>query len=73
MKKTNPVVKFGALLRQMREGAGWTQEDLAGELNADRAWVSQLERGLKNPSLITMIKLADVFSVKVTFADSELN
>jgi transcriptional regulator with XRE-family HTH domain len=68
IRKADPVKKFGKLLRQLRETNSWTQEDLAAELSVDRAYVSQLERGIQNPSLLTMIKIADVFSVEVSFA-----
>ena len=66
------VKKFGDLLRQLREEKGWTQEDLGAELGTDRAYVSQLERVAKNPSLLSMVKLADVLQVEVTFAGVKL-
>jgi transcriptional regulator with XRE-family HTH domain len=72
IRSESPVKKFGKVLRQLREAKDWTQEDLAGELNVDRAYVSQLERGVKNPSLKTMAKLAKVFSVQIVFADAVL-
>lgn len=72
MKRLDPVKKFGSILRQLREDNNWTQEDLAAELECDRAYVSQLERGLKNPSLQTMVKLARVLSVNVKFAEQIL-
>ena len=71
-KIENSLKKFGQTLRQLREDVNWTQEDLAGELNVDRAYVSQLERGLQNPSLKTMIRLANVFSAQVIFAGVDL-
>ncbi len=71
-KIENTVKKFGQVLRQLREDNNWTQEDIAGELNVDRAYISQLERGIKNPSLKTMAKLAKVLSVQVSFANINL-
>jgi DNA-binding XRE family transcriptional regulator len=71
-KIEHTVKKFGQLLRKLRESNNWTQEDLAGELGVDRAYISQLERGVKNPSLITMTKLANVLAVKVSFAGVDL-
>lgn len=72
-KKLDPADRFGRLLREHREGQSWTQEDLASELGVDRAYVSQLERGIRTPTLRTLIKLADVFSVDVTFGGVRLN
>lgn len=69
MKRSeDPIYKFSQILRQLRSENGWTQEDLADELGVDRAYISQLERGVKNPSLKTMAKLAKVFNVQVTFS-----
>lgn len=72
MKKVDPVILFGKTLRRLREGNDWTQEELAGELECDRAYVSQLERGAKNPSLKTMIRVAQIFGAEVTFAGINL-
>ena len=66
--QTTPVEKFASKLRELREDAHWTQDELAGELECDRAYVSQLERGLQNPSLLTMVKIAKIFSKDIVFA-----
>ena len=66
------IKKFGQVLRKLREDKKWTQEDLAGELGVDRAYISQLERGLKNPSLKSMAKFAKALSVRVKFAGVDL-
>lgn len=71
-KQATPVEKFATRLRELRETNNWTQDDLAGELECDRAYVSQLERGMQNPSLLTMVKIAEIFSVDVTFAGHSL-
>jgi transcriptional regulator with XRE-family HTH domain len=71
-KQAKPVEKFAARLRELREGENWTQDDLAGELECDRAYISQLERGVQNPSLLTMVKLAKIFAVDISFAGTSL-
>lgn len=68
----DPVKKFGAVLKKLRESNDWTQEDLAGELQCDRAYVSQLERGAKNPSLKTMVRIAHIFEADVVFAGTKM-
>lgn len=72
VKQTKPVKKFAACLKTLRESNSWTQDDLAGELGCDRAYISQLERGIQNPSLLTMVKLANIFAVDITFAGTSL-
>ena len=49
---------FGDALREARQGAGLSQEKLAFEAGIHRTYVSQLERGLKSPSLSTVYDLA---------------
>jgi transcriptional regulator with XRE-family HTH domain len=42
---------FGSVLRQLRESKGLSQEELADQCSIHRTYVSQLERGLKSPTL----------------------
>lgn len=42
---------FGTVLRQLRESKGLSQEELADQCSIHRTYVSQLERGLKSPTL----------------------
>ncbi len=48
--------RFGEVLRSLREAAGKTQEDFAA---IGRTYLSELERGLKTPTLETIVRLAD--------------
>lgn len=47
-------------LRQARQRAGVSQEDLAGAANVDRTYVSGIERGLRNPTISVIARFADV-------------
>jgi transcriptional regulator with XRE-family HTH domain len=49
---------FGLAIRAARERRGWSQEQLADAAGLDRTYVSSLERGLRNPTLITQERLA---------------
>jgi transcriptional regulator with XRE-family HTH domain len=55
---------FGAMLRKLREERGLSQEQLAFETGVHRTFVSQLERGLKTPSLATLFKLAAALGIE---------
>ena len=41
-----------------RKDLGWSQEDLAFETDIDRTYISGIERGVRNPSLYMLVKLA---------------
>lgn len=49
---------FGSAVRDARKKRGLSQLDVVSESGIDRAYVSELERGLGNPSVETMFRLA---------------
>lgn len=50
---------FGDQLRGLRQEAGWaSQEDFAHHAGIDRTYISGLERGVRNPTLDMIVKLA---------------
>lgn len=51
---------LGREIREARQLAGISQEDLALMADIDRSYVSQLERGIANPSLLILHRLAKV-------------
>lgn len=50
---------FGIALRDARKKRKLSQLEIASTSGIDRAYVSELERGLGNPSVETMFRLAD--------------
>jgi len=54
---------FGKVLRLIRMERGLSQEDLGFRSGYHRTYISQLERGQKNPSLRTIFHLAEVLEV----------
>lgn len=54
---------FAKLLRDHREELGISQERLAENAGLDRTFISQLERGLKSPTLSTVERLAICLAV----------
>lgn len=59
MEKTLQVATaFGLVLRRRRNQARRTQEALGFEADLQRNFISELERGLKSPSLGTLCQLA---------------
>ena len=54
-KKEKPI---GLIIRQLRENAEISQEELASRAAIHRTYVSQLERGIKSPTIAVLQKLA---------------
>ena len=59
----NIKIIFGEHLRKLREEKKWTQEDLADKAGMHFTYVGQIERGLRNPSLINLEKLAKALKI----------
>ena len=56
MKNLN--TSLGAVIRDLRVAAGMSQEELADRAGIHRTYVSQLERGLKSPTVAILVDLA---------------
>ena len=57
--------KFGRVLKKLRTASGVSQEEFAHRIGLHRTYISQLERGLKSPSLRTMEKLCSELGVSL--------
>jgi transcriptional regulator with XRE-family HTH domain len=44
---------------------GISQEDFADQVGLDRTYVSGIERGIRNPTLLVLLRLAQVLAVPV--------
>lgn len=64
---------FGKALRRRRERLEMSQEALAFTSEIHRTYISELERGLKNPSLTTIDRLSAALKTKAStlIADAE--
>lgn len=49
---------FGEELKRVRTKAKLSQEELAARADLHSTYISQLERGLKSPSLRTLLRIA---------------
>ncbi|MBI4213630.1 MAG: helix-turn-helix transcriptional regulator [Chloroflexi bacterium] len=57
---------FGEAVRAARLAKGVSQERLAFASGLDRTFVSAVERGVRNPSLLSAFALADALEIDVT-------
>jgi transcriptional regulator with XRE-family HTH domain len=48
-------------LRRIRKARGWTQEELAERSGLSQQYLSDLERGKRNPTIVTIYELAQAF------------
>lgn len=57
------LVAFGSHIKQLRQSIGISQEQLGLSADLDRTYISGIERGKRNVSLINIVKLAEALAV----------
>jgi transcriptional regulator with XRE-family HTH domain len=57
--------RFGARVRQLRNGRGWSQEQFADRCGLHRTYVGSIERGEQNISLVNIEKVAVTLGVSL--------
>lgn len=55
--------RLAANLRRLRHEHGWSQEDYADRAGLHRTYVSDIERGSRNPTITVVEKLASPFDL----------
>jgi len=65
-KSSEQAKLLGKNIKKRREEIGLSQEKLANTTGLDRTYVSGIERGMRNPSLNNIAKLAAGLKVKVS-------
>ena len=63
MDEAQLLKNFGDRVRALRLELGVSQEKLAFDCGLDRTYISSIERGKRNVSLINIHKLAEALSV----------
>lgn len=56
-------VKLGQKVKQIRTQLSLTQEELAFKVGVDRSYMGFVERGEKNPTLSTLMKIAQALKI----------
>ena len=59
----NPLLQFGQRVKRYRQLRGISQEDLADLADLHRNYVSQIECGRRNLSLLNILKLARALKI----------
>ncbi len=66
MSKAESLVLLGQRVRELRESKNLTQEQLGFASDLDRTYISDLERGNRNPSFWGLRKLASGLGVSLS-------
>ena len=59
-------VLLGRRIRAIRNANGWTQEELGAKSDVSYKYIGEVERGQQNPSLDTLIKIADALEIELS-------
>jgi transcriptional regulator with XRE-family HTH domain len=57
--------RIGWNLRRLRKERNITQEDFATDSGIDRGYISGVERGVRNPSVLVLARIARALNVDV--------
>lgn len=60
------IVRFGSAMRQSRHSRKLTLEELAERTGLSVGLLSQLERGIGNPSFMTLVRIADALETPLS-------
>ena len=61
------MVNIGEQITSLRKAKSYSQEELAGKIEASRVMIGKYERGDNLPSVEVIVKLAKAFEVSVDF------
>jgi transcriptional regulator with XRE-family HTH domain len=72
MARTSVLQKLGKQVQQHRKAAGLSQETLGNMTELGRSYISGVERGVRNPSIRSLEKIAKVLKVNVSDLTTDL-
>lgn len=64
--KSSPEALLGKEIARLRKRIGLSQEELGFRADVHRTYISQLERGLKSPTLSVILKLSLALKVSAS-------
>lgn len=59
------LLELGLIIKSKRQSRNMTQVELANKSGVDRNYVGMLERGERNPSYLTLLKIAKGLNIKI--------
>jgi transcriptional regulator with XRE-family HTH domain len=64
-KRDKTLTEFGRNVSRLRSDAGLSQDKLAEKADLDRTYLSGIERGVRNPGIKTVLRLARALGVSL--------
>ena len=65
LRNESTLTSLANNVKKHRKQAGLSQEELAFQCDIDRTYISKLERGVANPSLLILVKIAETLNVRI--------
>jgi len=65
-KKQKVLLKFGNRVRKLRKAKGLSQEAFASLCGLDRTYISGIERGVRNVSLVNLGLIAEALGISLS-------
>ena len=56
--------QVGLNVKRMRREKGWSQEELADRCGLHRTYISGVERGIRNPTVLVLVKIASTLEAE---------
>ena len=65
MSETQVLQFLAERIKSLRRSKRWSQERLAEQASIQRSYLADLERGHRNPSVRTLVKVANALNVSI--------
>ena len=62
---------YGERIKELREGQGWTQQELADQVMRSKQYICKIELGHANPPAALLSGLSRVFGVSIDYFFSD--
>ena len=60
------LTETGRFIRKHRNAKGWSQEELADRAGVYRTFISSIERGVRNPTVTSLHRIASAMGLTVS-------
>ena len=65
MERNQFLVSLGSRLRRIRKQKGLTQQSLSDLCDIEKAYLSRIESGITNPTVLTLLKMSKTLNIEI--------